>query len=80
MLLLDYISQDSPRYAVEFGERVFKRVDQLREFPFSERVVSEFSGQKLRELIMNKYRIVYRIYSEKVIVIIRIIHGSKLID
>lgn len=76
--ITDYIAQDSPRYAQEFGNRIFDRIEQLREFPESGRVVPEFHNVELREVIMSKYRIVYRIYSPEQIVILRIIHGSKL--
>ena len=50
-----------------------------REFPESGRVVPEFHNVELREVIMSKYRIVYRIYSPEQIVILRIILGSKLL-
>ena len=63
--ITDYISQDSVRYAQEFAERIFKRIEQLKNFPNSGRVVPEFRNDKLRELIMGKYRIVYRIYTPK---------------
>ena len=77
--ITDYIAQDSVRYAQEFGERIFSRIEQLKNFPNSGRIVPEFQNEQLRELIMNNYRIVYRIYSSELIVIIRIIHGAKLL-
>ena len=77
--ITDYIAQDSQRYAQEFGERTFDRIEQLKEFPYSGRIVPEFQNQELRELVMDKYRIVYRIYSSELIVITRITHGSKLL-
>jgi addiction module RelE/StbE family toxin len=79
-LITDYIAQDSPRYAQEFGNKVFDRVEQLKQFPKSGRVVPEFQNDELRELVINKYRIVYRIYTPEQIIILRIIHGSKLIN
>ena len=78
--ITDYIAQDSLRYAQEFGERVFERIEQLKDFPNSGRVVPEFQNEELRELMMNKFRIVYRIHSPELIVIIRVIHGSKLLN
>ena len=76
--ITDYIAQDSLRYAQEFGNDIFKRIEQLKEFPKSGRIVPEFRNEEMRELIMGKYRIVYRLYSSNVIIILRIIHGSKL--
>lgn len=75
----DYIAQDSPRYAQEFGAKFFDRIEQLKGFPNLGRIVPEFQNENLRELIMNKYRIVYRVYSSELIVILRIVHGSKLV-
>jgi toxin ParE1/3/4 len=78
--ITNYIAQDSPRYAQEIGDRLFGRFEQLKEFPKSGRVVPEFRNEALRELIFNKYRIVYRIYSLERIVILRIVHGAKLLS
>ena len=78
--ITDYIALDSPRYASEFAERVFERIEVLKDFKESGRVVPEFQNESLRELILGSYRIVYRIYSEDLIVVLRIIHGSKLLE
>ena len=78
--ITDYISLDSPRYAEEFSNRLIAQVEQLKEYPNSGRVVPEFQNNELRELIYKKYRIVYRTYESKKVVILRIIHGSKLLD
>ena len=59
--ITDYIAQDSLRYAQEFGNDIFKRIEQLKEFPKSGRIVPEFRNEEMRELIMGKYRIVYRL-------------------
>jgi len=76
--ITDYIAKDSSRYAQEFGERVFERIEQLKDFPELGKMVPEFQNNELRELIMNKYRIIYRLYTPELIVVIRVIHGSKL--
>ena len=78
--ITDYISLDSPRYAQEFSSRIIERIEQLKDFPESGRVVPEFQNETLRELIYGKYRIVYRNYSNRKIVILRIIHGAKLLE
>lgn len=78
--ITDYIALDSIRYAQEFADRIFDRIDQLKHFPQLGRVVPEFQNEDLRELIIGKYRIVYRIYEPTKIVILRIIHGAKLLN
>lgn len=78
--ITEYIAQDSPRYAQAFGERVFERINQLKNYPYSGRMVPEFQNERLREFIMNKYRIVYKVYSSERIVVVRIVHGAKILD
>lgn len=78
--ITDYIAFDSLRYAQEFSDRLFERIEQLESFPESGRPVPEFNNEFIRELILGKYRIVYRIYDPTKIVIIRIIHGAKLLN
>ena len=78
--ITDYISHDSVRYAQEFSDRIFDRIEQLKTFPESGRVVPEFNNKLIRELILGKYRIVYRVYEPTKIVVLRVIHGSKLLN
>lgn len=78
--ITNYISLDSLRYAQEFANRVFDRVEQLQSFPDSGRVVPEFNNRLLREIIIGKYRIVYRKFKAEKIIILRIVHGSKLLE
>ena len=46
--ITDYIALDSIRYAKEFTERVFEKIDQLYEYPNSGRTVPEFQNEFLR--------------------------------
>ena len=78
--ITDYIALDSVRYAQDFSEKIFERIQQLIEFPLSGRIVPEFQNHELRELILGKYRIVYRIFSPDKIIILRIIHSAKLLS
>jgi len=59
--ITDYISRDSLRYAKEFSDRVFERIEVLKEYQGSGRVVPEFQNEETTELILGSYRIVYRI-------------------
>ncbi len=78
--ITDYIALDSPRHAIIFSEKVFERLEILHDYKNSGRIVPEFQNEDMREPILGSYRLVYRIYSEKLVVVLRIIHGSKLID
>ena len=77
--LIDYIAQDSPQYASLFYEQVRKKVENLKQFPKLGRKTPELNNLNIRELNIGNYRLVYRIYEEK-IQIIRIIHGSRILN
>jgi len=76
----NYISQDSPLMARRFISKIFDRIDQLYRYPASGKPVPEIKDNTIRELLLNKYRIIYKIVDEQHINIIRIIHGSRLLD
>jgi addiction module RelE/StbE family toxin len=75
-----YISQDSPAIARKFINKIFDKIDQLYQYPTSGKPVPEISDRSIRELLLNKYRIIYQIADEKNINIVRIVHGSRLLD
>ena len=75
-----YIAQDSPYIARKFISRIFDRIDQLYLYPASGKFVPEIKDNSIRELLLNKYRIIYRILNESDIQIIRIVHGARLLD
>ncbi|MBY9005983.1 MAG: type II toxin-antitoxin system RelE/ParE family toxin [Candidatus Lokiarchaeota archaeon] len=56
-----------------------KKLDNLRSFPQLGRKVPELDDPNIRELILRNYRLIYRIFEEK-IQIIRILHGSRMFN
>ena len=76
----NYISQDSPLMARRFINKIFDRIDQLYSYPTSGKPVPEIKNKSIRELLLNKYRIIYKVVDEQHIDIIRIVHGSRLLD
>jgi len=77
--VIDYIAQDSLEYALSFYEQVREKVENLIQFPKMGRIVPELDEPTIRELILRNYRIIYRI-SEKKIQIVRLFHGSRIMD
>lgn len=57
----NYIAQDSPAVARKFISRIFDKIDQLYEYPKSGKFVPEIKDSSIRELLINKYRIIYQI-------------------
>ncbi|HTE01383.1 MAG TPA: type II toxin-antitoxin system RelE/ParE family toxin [Mucilaginibacter sp.] len=76
----NYISQDSPTIARKFISRIFDKINQLYTYPKSGKAVPEIMDTTIRELLINKYRIVYQLTEGSKISILRIIHGSRLLD
>ncbi len=75
----NYISQDSPTIARKFIVRIFDRIEQLYDYPESGKPVPEIKDQTIKELLLNKYRIIYQIQEDK-INILRVVHGARLLD
>ncbi len=77
----DYIGKDSPLEAERFISRIETQVGTLEQHP--ERCPSipenEILGTGYRHILYGDYRTIFRI-SQRTIYILRIIHGSRLLD
>ena len=73
----NYISQDSPYIARKFINRIFDKIDMLYQYPSFGKPVPEIGDRTVREILLNKYRIIYQIVDERNINVIRIVHGSR---
>ena len=76
----NYISQDSTLIARRFISKIFDKIDLLYKYPIAGKPVPELNNPEIRELILNKYRIIYQIVNTHQIDVIRIVHGSRLLD
>ncbi len=78
--IVGYIKQDKPEAAHHFGNQIKRKITRLARFPYSGRIVPEFSVNNLREILIGDYRIIYRIVSDQSKVeILTVFHGSKSI-
>jgi plasmid stabilization system protein ParE len=71
-----YISRDSPHYARRVIARLLAAVEPLTDFPEMGRKVPEAGSAELRELLVYRYRIIYRRLGER-IEVLTIVHGSR---
>jgi toxin ParE1/3/4 len=71
-----YIARDSLRYAKLTVDKIFAAIDNLEQFPMLGRVVPEIQVEDIRELIVGKFRIVYRV-SEKEVEILMLHHSAR---
>lgn len=63
-------------YASVFVERIILAAEQLLDYPKVGRVVPETNDENVRELLYQKYRIIYRI-KEDTIEMLSMIHGAR---
>jgi toxin ParE1/3/4 len=55
-----YIALDSPLYADLTVRRIVAAVERLKAFPESDRIVPERNAPDIREVVVGRYRVVYR--------------------
>jgi plasmid stabilization system protein ParE len=60
----EYFAKDSEHYAGLTISRIFSAVEQLIQFPHSGRIVPERDEPAIREVIVGRFRVVYRIQDE----------------
>ena len=72
----DFIAQDSPQYADLTVRRIVAAVERLEQFPLSGRVVPERRSLSLREVIVGRLRVVYRV-SSGTVEIVTVFRGEQ---
>ena len=72
----DYIARDSAEYADAIVERLILSVDRLASFPESGRLAPEAFDPKIRELLVQSYRVIYRLKKGSA-QILAIVHGAR---
>lgn len=77
--IYNYIARDSKSYANLFVQKIYKKVQKLKEFPKLGRSVPELDIPSVREIIFQNYRIIYRTMNDY-IEIITVFHGSRLLN
>ena len=74
--LHSYITRHSEMYASGFVERIILATERLVDHPRVGRVVPEANEENVRELLYQKYRIIYRV-KEDSIEMLAVIHGAR---
>jgi toxin ParE1/3/4 len=79
--IYDYIAADSPAGATAFVLQLEEKISTLATLPERASLIPENSllGMDYRHLIHGRYRIIFRVYGDSVIVL-RVIHGNRLLD
>jgi addiction module RelE/StbE family toxin len=58
--IFEYVSHDSLKYARLLIEKILLAIKRLETFPESGRMVPERNERDIREVIVGRYRVVYR--------------------
>jgi len=76
--IVRYISIDDPDQALRFGEFLIHHARSLAQFPERGRVIPELMDDSIRELIVKRYRIVYRLnHNRRSVEIVRFWHAAR---
>ena len=74
--ILGYIERTSPDYARAVGQQIVDAIEAIGDFPESGSIVPEFNDLNLREKFVFRYRLIYRVREDAVIVL-TIHHGNR---
>ncbi len=75
--IYNYVSEDSVQNAEMLMEKFISKIDSLAKYPERGKIVKEISNPLIKEILVYKFRIIYRLYS-KTVRIITIHHSSRL--
>jgi len=76
--LVRYIAHDDSKAARGFGNLIVSKVDSLETFPRIGRIVPELRDDRVREIIVRPYRIVYEIDDHAMTLsVLRVWHGAR---
>jgi len=72
----EYIAKDSPSYAATLVAKAEKAAGSLFQFAERGRVVPEYGDESIRELFVDRYRLIYRVRGRHVL-IAALVHGAR---
>lgn len=75
--ILDYISKDSRRYAINQIRKTQEATKILKSKPYAGRTVPELGDDTIRELIEGNYWIVYRVKDVELVEILTVHHAAR---
>ena len=74
--IIDYIAKDKPLAAYRWGERLVERAVAAASMKNSGRIVPEIGRPEIREVIVEGYRIIYRV-AEATIRVWTVLEGHR---
>jgi toxin ParE1/3/4 len=74
-----YIQKDSYQNSIKIVETILDKLSVLRKYPEIGRVIAQTNSGPLRQIIVYRYRIIYR-FQNNIIQVLTIHHGSRLLS
>lgn len=74
--ILDFVSHQSPSAARDLCATLLERASSLSTLSHRGRVVPEINSLSVREIIVHRYRVMYEVDSDRV-VILAVVHGAR---
>jgi plasmid stabilization system protein ParE len=71
-----YIARDSEVYASGFVERIILAAELLVDYPKVGPIVPESNDENIRELLFQRYRIIYRVKND-CLEMLSVLHGAR---
>ena len=71
-----YIGRDSPWYAKAVASKIVETAESIPEYPELGRVVPEIGDSAIRERFVHRYRVIYRL-DEQHVLVAAVIHGRQ---
>lgn len=74
-----FIARDSPRFAAALVSAALSATERLSLFPGSGRIAAEVDQMDIREIVVQRYRLIYQVTPHNVR-ILAFIHGARDIE
>ncbi len=75
-----YIAQDSEQQPRLQVQPFFERAAVLERYPHAGHIVREADNSEIREILVNSYRIIYRILSPELLHVLTVYHSKRLLS
>ena len=76
--IANYIERDSRHYARAVVSRILSVAESIPDHPALGRAVPEIHDPEIRERFVHRYRVIYRVEPNRILVV-AVIHGSRLL-
>ncbi|MBT5933825.1 type II toxin-antitoxin system RelE/ParE family toxin [Sulfurimonas sp.] len=61
-----FISEDNPQRAKQYTLKLVSRITDMLQYPFIGKINATFNDEKIREIVLDGTKIIYKIYPKSV--------------